>query len=220
MLRIVVGAILFGSLLAPAIATAQSTHLLGTWSVLSTSGGTTSVPIFPDGAVVCLINEQIVNLLPADVPYPTLIDSDAVVGCDSLILPGIAYTLEFNSSNSPQFAEFVRRLTDGVDNTVHFWLGQVSGDLRKEGGAVGAGLCESILTATRRVGRRDFAHDGHAPKGPVATCRPDRKTADWIGYTITAIKIHILEHVLTTSADGLSRSHNIRADVEFFGHRH
>lgn len=136
-------------------------RLLARWESGSGGGGTHSTRVFnPAGVAICLVHESRLELDP-NLPYPAAIlggdfstSSLVVIGCDQALTS--PQTIEFNAGNSPGFAEFAVRMTNGVDERVHRYAQLVDAQLMFDGSGGAAGSFESSITQSKGKNARSF----------------------------------------------------------------
>jgi hypothetical protein len=134
---------------SPANASLRVRRITAINDAVGASSGLLS-PRTPVGVVFCLIGEDDFSFA-RDVPFPDAIRDDAtglastrVIGCDSIATSGVP--IDFTPDNTPDFAAFAARLTNGVDERVWSFLAVVDAGNYIAGPNAGIGRQESHLS--------------------------------------------------------------------------
>lgn len=174
------------------------------------SGGSAGPP--PVGAVMCLVHEPTLGELVQTTPYPDAIQSNAVIGCDRLITS--VGRIVYNAANSPEFATFSSRFSNGVSETVHNFIGAADGNLLHAGFGGAGGQHECVIVQELK---------GLPPpaRGNGQVCNPNRPQ-DLSGFVMDSIALNIedFQFTLLPFPDGTTGVQvAFKQTWQFYGHR-
>jgi hypothetical protein len=181
-------------------------RLLASWP--GGQGGTTLTnnATLPAGVVLCVLHAggNPFDGLDLGKPYPAAIPSSDVVGCDRVLVPGSSYVIDFDPTNTPGFADFAARLTDGADDIVWNVTALVDGSLQNVLVTGGVSIDEHSLT--------DRTVNGGVGTGGF-------KGADFAGFTLDFVRLRVTDIAvgLEPQGDAYLLSYRWRLSWEFWG---
>ena len=164
----------------------------------------TTSPTVPAGATFCLAHGDPTHV-DLSKPLPSAILSDDVVGCDRVFAPGSSYVIDFDASNTPGFATFADRITNGVNDVVGLMVAFVDGALNSvQGGVSGGTIGEQDLT------NRQF--NGGTSTGGL-------KGVDLAGFTLKRVRLVVSDVQVSVEPQGAAYTFSYRYTLswQFWG---
>lgn len=175
------------------------------------SGGGSIPPAHrPVGAALCLIHEPSLVLGATDVtPLPDVIQSSALIGCDTLITS--TGTIVYTAANSPDFAEFNSRITNNTSEMLYDFVTTVDAGLfMGGGGGLGNFTCWDVQ------GLKGLPPPA---RGRGQVCNPHRPQ-DLSGFSLDSIRLVINDFQFSVTDGPQARvDYAVDRTWEFYGHK-
>jgi hypothetical protein len=175
-------------------------RLLASWVLHASGGSNPAPPGDPVGLVFCLIHDPELSFdNDLSVPYPDRVLSDAVIGCDQVIL-GSGQTIDYTPDNAPKFAEFAARMTNGTDEIVFSWADAADNSLHRVNVGGAGGVPESWIVLQ---GKGKYKRPSNDVPINFRSPRPDLvgNVLDFIRLTVVDARLWMVDGRLRYSYD-------------------